>query len=165
LRTQRLSHTAFPARGYIFLLPPVMMRTPISVSAVESVGKPEPRPIIAIARGNDHGNYWRRGVEDRARWRRRVIVSRCGSAVRLNHFSAGIRAQSRRKPECEHRQCYHNRFFYHDRLSLLLFRRLNPKITAELPTKSVRRPCSPRRVCPRGTGGSRVVANALRRQL
>src|SRR5437667_7245291 len=94
------------------------MRTPVSVSTVESVCTIEakPRSIVAIARGNDYANYWRRGVEDRARWWRRVIVRRRGSAVRLNHFSAGIRAHSRRKPECEHRQCYHNKFLPHERI-------------------------------------------------
>src|SRR6266496_2378204 len=122
------------------------MRTPVSVSTVESVRTIEAKPwsVVAIARGNDYANYRRRGVEDRARWWRRVIVRRCGSAVRLNHFGAGIRAQSRRKSECEHRQYYHNKFFFHDRLSLLLFRRLNSGMTAKLPKECVPCPCSPR---------------------
>ena len=124
------------------------MRTPVSVSTVESVCTIEakPRSIVAIARGNDYANYWRRGVEDRARWWRRVIVRRCGRAVRLNHFSAGVRAQSGRKPECEHRQCYHNKFLPHERIFLLLFGRLNPGITAKLPKELVPCPCSPGRV-------------------
>lgn len=135
------SQTAVSGRGCRFSLPPVTIRTPISVSAVKSVRTIEAKPwsVVAKARGNDHANYWRRGVEDRARWRWRVIVRRCGSAVRLNHFSAGIRAQSKRKPECERRQRYHNKFFSHDRLSLLLFGRLNPGITAKLPKELV--PC------------------------
>jgi hypothetical protein len=144
------SQTGVSTGGYSFLLPPVTMRTPVSVSTIESVRTIEAKlwSVVAIARGNDYANYWRRGVEDRARWWRRVIVCRRGSAVRLNHFSAGIRAQSRRKPECEHRQHYHNKFFSHDRLSLLLFGRLNLGITAKLPKELV--PC--------------VVANGLRRR-
>ena len=45
-------------------LPPVMMRTPITVSAVESVGtvEPEPRPVTAIARVDDDANRRRRSV-------------------------------------------------------------------------------------------------------
>src|SRR5438045_3140444 len=65
------------------------------------------------------------------------MVRRRGSAVRLNHFSATIRAQSRRKSESEHRQCYHNKFVSHDRLSLLLFPRLNSGMTAKLPKECI----------------------------
>src|SRR5438094_10412215 len=103
------------------------MRTPVSVSTVESVCTIEakPRSIVAIARGNDYANYWRRGVEDRARWWRRVIVRRCGRAVRRNHLSPGVRAQRRLKHECEHRQCYHNRFLPRELIFLLVFRRVN----------------------------------------
>src|SRR5947207_8025742 len=41
-----------------------MMRTPITVSAVESVGtvEPEPRPVIAIARVDDDANRRRGSV-------------------------------------------------------------------------------------------------------
>ncbi len=115
-------------------LPPVMMmRTPISVSAVESVRavNAEPRPVQAIGRVDDDADRRRRSVVNRAR-RRRVIVSWRGSAVRFNHFGAGVRAQSRPKPECEHHQCHHNNFLFHDRISLLLFGRLNPTVTAKL---------------------------------
>ena len=110
------------------------MRTPISVSAVESVGTVDskPRPVIAIGRVDDDANRRRRSVVDRARRRRRVIVSRRGSAVRFNHLGAGVRAQSRPKRECEHHQRYHNKFLHDDRISLLLFGRLNPTVTAKL---------------------------------
>ena len=109
------------------------MRTPVSVAPVESVSTiaAEPRSVIAIARGNDHANYWRWNIEDRSR-RRRVVVIRRGSTVRLNHLGSGIRAQNRPEPECEHRGCYHNKFLPHDRISLLLFGRLNPRIIAKL---------------------------------
>ncbi len=144
------SQTGVSTRGYSFLLPPVTMRTPVSVSTIESVRTIEAKPwsVVAITTGNEYANYWRRGVEDRARWWRRVIVRRRWSAVRLNHFSAGIRAHSRRKHECEHRQCYHNKFLPHERIFLLLFGRLNPGITAKLPKELV----------------PYVVANGLRRR-
>jgi hypothetical protein len=142
-RANRGQHTRLQ-----LLLSPVTMRTPVSVSTVESVRTIEAKPwsIVAIARGNDYANYWRRDVENRARWWRRIIVRRCGSAVRLNHFGAGIRAQSRRKPECKHRQCYHNKFLPHERTFLLLFGRLNPGITAKLPKELVPCLCLPGRV-------------------
>jgi hypothetical protein len=38
------------------------MRTPVSVSAIESMTDPEPRPIIAIGREDDHANRRRRSV-------------------------------------------------------------------------------------------------------
>src|SRR5438874_9226056 len=119
-----------------------MMRTPINVAAVESVGtvEPEPRPVIAIGRIDD-ANRRRRSVVDRTRWR--VIVSRRGSAVRLNHLGARVRAQSRPKRECEHYHCYHNKFLHHDRISLLLFGRLNPTVTPKL-LKNRRPLCNPR---------------------
>ena len=123
-----------------------MMRTPVSVAPIESVATidAKPRSVVAIGRGNDHANYWRWSIEDRSRrWRRRVIVSRRGSAVRLNHLGAGVRAQSRCKPEYEYRQCYYNKFLSHDRISLLLLGRLNPRITAKLPKESVPRLRSP----------------------
>ena len=94
---------------------------------------PEPRPVIAIGRRYYNANHWRRrNVEDRAR-RRCVIVSRCGSSVRLNYLGAGNQAQSRSKPESEHRQCHHHKSLSRDRISLLLFGRLNPTITGKLP--------------------------------
>jgi len=63
------SQTGVSTRGYSFLLPPVRMRTPVSVSTIESVRTIEAKPwsVVAITRGNDYANYWRRGVEDRAR--------------------------------------------------------------------------------------------------
>ena len=74
---------------------------------------PEPRPVKKCRIDADANH--RRSVVDRGG--RRVIVSRRGCAVRLNHLGAGIRAQSRSKPECEHRQCYHNKFSSHYRYS------------------------------------------------
>jgi hypothetical protein len=38
------------------------MSTPISVLAVESVSNAEPRPVIAIAKDDDHANRRRRSV-------------------------------------------------------------------------------------------------------
>src|SRR5439155_1231013 len=54
------SQTAVSTCRYSFSLPPVTMRTPVSVSAVESMSNPEPRPVIAVARDDDHTNGWRR---------------------------------------------------------------------------------------------------------
>ena len=109
--------------------------TPVRMAPVESARTviPEPRPVIAIGRRYYNANHWRRrNVEDRAR-RRCVIVSRCESSVRLNYLGAGNQAQSRSKPESEHRQCHHHKSLSHDRISLLLFGRLNPTITGKLP--------------------------------
>jgi hypothetical protein len=92
-----------------------VMRTPVAASAVISMCITEPRPVIAIGRRNDDANYRRRwNVYDRARRRWRVPITRRG-AVRLNHLGAGVRAQSRSKPEREHRQCDHNNFVSHHR--------------------------------------------------
>jgi len=78
-------------------LSPVMMRTPIRVSPVESVAtvKPEPRAIITIGWSNDDADHRRRRVVDRPRWRWRwrVTISRRGRAVRFDHLSPRIRAQ------------------------------------------------------------------------
>jgi hypothetical protein len=70
----------------------VIIRTPVSVSAVESVTTIDaiPLSVVAIGRDDDHAKYWRWSIEDRSRRRRRVIVTRRGSVVRLNHFGAGI---------------------------------------------------------------------------
>ena len=131
--------------GNLWLVPVVVTKTSVTVSAIRSASTvpPEARSVVAIARAdhNAEGNR-RRGIKDRAR-RWCVIVSRCRRAVRLNDFGAGIRAQSRHKPEYEDRQCYHNNFFSHDRIFLLLFSRLNPGIAAKLPGESVPRPCTP----------------------
>jgi hypothetical protein len=111
-----------------------MMRTPVAVSPMEPMPtvEPEPRPIIAKRRINDNANGCRRSVVDRARWRRCIIVSRRRSRVRFNHLSPCDRAFSGRKPEFEYHGCDQNNFLLHDRISLLLFRRLNPTITAKL---------------------------------
>ena len=115
---------------------PVTMRPPIRMAAIESVGtvSAEPRPVIPKPRTNDHPNHWRR-EEDRSRQRarrRRIVVTGRGRAVRLNHFGARIRPDSRSKSECEYRECYHNKFSPHDRISPLLFGRLNRTIIAKL---------------------------------
>ena len=150
-------------RGYSFLLSPVTMRTPVNVSTVESVRTIEAKPwsVVAIARGNDYANYWRRGVEDRARWWRRVIVRRCGSAVRLNHFSAGVRAQSRRKPECEHRQCYHNKFLPHERIFPPVVWPIEPRNHCEVAQRIGAMPVLARTSPFFGGRGVRLVANGL----
>src|SRR5437773_12235820 len=100
---------------------PVMgMTAPENGAAVESVAteKPEPRSVEAIARTDgDAERNWRR-VYDRARRRWRVIVTARGSAVRLNRVSAGVRAWSSSKRECEHRQCCQYQFFFHIRYPL-----------------------------------------------
>jgi hypothetical protein len=95
----------------------------------------EPGTKNAISwRDDDANGGWRR-VYHRTRRRRwwRVIVTRRGSAIRLNHLSAGIRARSRAEPECEHRQCCHNHFLCHSRSSLLSCR-FNTAVVAKLPT-------------------------------
>src|SRR5437870_7960111 len=111
-----------------------MIRTPISASVVESMHpmEPEPRPVVAVGRVNEDINRHRRrrSVVDGARRWWRVIVSRRGSAVTLNHLGAGVRAQNR--AECEDRRYYENNFLRHDRISLLLSGRLNPTSTAKL---------------------------------
>jgi hypothetical protein len=116
----------------------MMVPAPVSVAAVESAATVESvsPSVIAIARADDDAdaNGRRRNVKHRARWWWwRVIVTGCGGAVRLNHFCAGIRAQSSSKPECEHRQCNNETFLSHDRIFLLLFRRFNPTMSAKLP--------------------------------
>ena len=102
--------TAVIASGLGLGLVPMMVRAPISMAPVESLGTKcaEPRSVVAKARANNHANYWRPSIEDRARRWRRVIVRWPGSAVRLNHFSAGIRPRNRRKAQCEHGRCYHS---------------------------------------------------------
>jgi hypothetical protein len=91
-------------------LVPVMVGAPITMAPVESVAmiRAEPRSVIAIARANKHANYWRWSIEDRSRRWWRVIVRRPGSAVRLNHFGAGIGAWNRCKAQYEHGRCYHS---------------------------------------------------------
>src|SRR4029453_9841665 len=96
-------------------MPVTGMTAPVSVGAEESVAtdKPETRSPRAKARTDEEADAHWRNVYDRAR-RRRVIVRARGSAVRLHHLGARIRAQSRREAECEDRQCYHNTFLPHD---------------------------------------------------
>ena len=57
-----------------------MMRTPIIVSAVESVGtvQPEPRPVIAIARVDDDANRRRGSVATARQARLRVSYGVAG---------------------------------------------------------------------------------------
>jgi hypothetical protein len=101
--------TAVIASGLPLCLLPVTVRAPMSRAPVESLGTKgaEPRSVEAIGRANNHANYWRPRIEDRSRRWWRVIVRRPGSAVRLNHFGAGIRAPNRCKAQCEHDTCYH----------------------------------------------------------
>jgi len=113
-----------------------MMWAPVSVSPVESVGTVVAiaTTVIAIPRTDDDAKHGRRNKEDRARRRWRcIVVTGRGRAVRLNHFRARIRPDSGSKTEREYRQRYHNKFFHHDRIFLLLFGQLNPMITAKLP--------------------------------
>src|SRR5437870_3370760 len=134
-RSETAATASKPQSAAVLWLIPVMMRTPMSVSAVESVGtvEPEPRRVIAVGRmDDDDANRWRRSIEDWARWWRRVVVSRRWSVVRLNHLGAGVQARSTPKPECEHRQCSHKNFLSHSRIFLLLFGRLNPTIIVRL---------------------------------
>src|ERR1700757_2014440 len=115
----------------------MMAPAPVSVAAVESVATVESvsSSVVAITRADEDAdaNGRRRNKVHRARWWWRVIVIGRGSAVRLNHICAGMRAQSSSKPQCEHRQCNDETFFSHDRIFLLLFRRFNPTMTAKLP--------------------------------
>jgi hypothetical protein len=91
-------------------LVPVMMRAPISIVPVESVGtiRAEPRSVVAIARANNHAKYREWSIEDRSRRWWCVIVRRPWSAVRLNHFGAGIRARSRYKAQYKRGGRYHS---------------------------------------------------------
>ena len=112
------------------------------MAPVVSVGTVVPASVISVTApiiakpgaNNDAKNRQRRSEEDRARRRRwrRVIVSRRWRAIRLNHFSAGIRTHSRPKPECEYCQCYHDNFSSHNLLSFLLVGELNLIINAKL---------------------------------
>jgi hypothetical protein len=114
-----------------------MVPAPVTVPAVESAAteKPEPRSVVAIARPDEDAEANRWNVYDRARRRwRRVIVSSRGSAVRLNHICAGVRAQNSSKAECQHGHCYDEKFLSHD-VFLLLSGRLNPATIAKLPKK------------------------------
>ena len=104
------TRTASPAHCS---LPPVMIRTPINVSAVESVNA-EPRPVIAIGWENEDINRRRRSVIDRPRWWR-VVVRLLRSVLRLHHLGASVRARRGRKPDRRYRQCNHNQFRPHDR--------------------------------------------------
>ncbi len=119
---------------------PVMVSTPIRVSPVESVSTvvSVAPPEVAISWANKNANRWRREEDwsrQRARWRRIVVVGR-GGAVRLDHLSARVRLDSGCKTERRYHQCYYNKFLSHDQMSLLLFGRLNPMITAKLPKNS-----------------------------
>ena len=112
------------------------MVTPVGVSPVISmpVVRAVTPAVIAIPGPDDHAEHrQRRSENDRTRrWRRRIVVIGRGCAVRLNHFGARIRPESGSQAECENRQCYYNKFLSHDRMSLLLFGRLNPTIIAKL---------------------------------
>ena len=94
---------------------PVTGMTAPKSAAVEESGateKSEPWSVKAIARPDgDAESNWRT-VHDRPRWRR-VIVTRCGCALRFNHIGTGVRARSSSKRECERRQCYQYKFFCH----------------------------------------------------
>src|SRR5262245_53096354 len=94
----------------------VMMPAPINVSSVAVCSvKPVPRTIIAIGRTDDDADANGRNEKHWARWWWRVIVTGRGSAVRLDHICAGIRAQSCSKSEREHNQCHHETFLSHKR--------------------------------------------------
>ena len=100
----------------LWLVPVVMTKTPVTVSAVKSARTvpPEARSVVAIARADHNAYAHRRWHIDWTRWRR-VIVTGRGSSVRLNHICARVRAQSSSKHECQHRQCHHETFLSHDR--------------------------------------------------
>jgi len=135
--------TAQRGRPYrcLFLVPVIVARAPVSGSAV----KPTcavisiPRPIIAIARAEEdaEANWRRRNVKDRTRRRwRRVIVTRRGSAIWLDHICSGVRAHRASKPECEYCQYYDDELFPHGCCPFLLFGRFNPSTAAKFPRKS-----------------------------
>ena len=115
---------------------PVTGMTAPESAAVEESGateKSEPRSVEAIGRPDaDAEGNWRTAY-DRPRWRR-IIVTRRGCALRFNHIGTSVRAWSSSKRECEHRQCYQYKFFYHVD-SLVLCGGLNPAISAKLPKK------------------------------
>jgi hypothetical protein len=114
------------------------MSAPITVAAVVTVAA-----VIAESVTVETTKCWTdedaepnwRNIYDRTRRRWRVIVSRRGCAVRLNHISTGVRAYRRAKPECEHRQCNNETFLSHNQIFLPLFRRFNPTMTRKLPRK------------------------------
>ena len=106
-----------------------MIRTPKNVAAVEPVDA-EPRAVIPVGRKDEDINRRRRSVVNGA-WRRRVIVSRRGSAVTVNHFGAGVRARSRCQTACQDRQPNRTSFLPHDRC-LSVVHELNQPITAKL---------------------------------
>jgi hypothetical protein len=101
------------------LVPVMMAPAPVTVAAVEPVATVEAksRTVITTKRwteGDAEAN-WRKIYDRSRRWWRRIIVTGCWSAVRLNHICAGVRARSSSKPECQHCQCHHETFFSHDR--------------------------------------------------
>jgi len=115
-----------------------MMSAPVTAAAIEPAATivTKSRTVITTKRRTeeDPETNWR-NIYDRAwRWRR-VIVSRRGCAVRLNHVGAGVRAYRGAKPEGEHRQCNNETFLSHDPIFLQLFRRFNPTMTTKLPKK------------------------------
>ena len=117
----------------------MVMTAPVTAVPVEPVATVETksRSVITTKRWTDddaEANW--RNIYDRARRWWRIIVSRRGCAVRLNHISAGVRAKRGAKPKCEHRQCNNETFFPHDRLFLQLFCRFNPTMTMKLPRKN-----------------------------
>src|SRR5439155_24359876 len=96
---------------------PVTMRTPISVSSVESMATviSEPRPIIAIPWPNDDANDGWRRLQDRTLrgWWRVAVISRRG-AIRLNHLGARIRAECRTESEFGQEEVYYIKFLSKD---------------------------------------------------
>ena len=76
-------------------MPAMVTTAPVSVAAVEPVATvvAKSRTVITTKRWTDEDPEanWR-DIYDRARRWWRVIVSRRGCAVRLDHIGAGIRA-------------------------------------------------------------------------
>jgi len=75
------------------LMPAMMMTAPVRVSAVVLVAavKTVAASVIAKARSKENADANRRN-EKHGTWRRRrrVIITRRGRAVRLNHICAGV---------------------------------------------------------------------------
>src|SRR5215471_5431566 len=98
-------------------VPMTMVSAPVSGSTV--------KPICAVksitgsekaeARSEEDPDANWRDKDDRSRrWWRCIVVTPSRSLVRLNHISAGVRAGSYSKHECQNCQSHYETFFSHN---------------------------------------------------
>src|SRR5215472_5154005 len=94
-----------------------ILPAPVSGSAIKPMCPviSKSRTIPAETRAEEEADANRRNEDHRPRRRRRIVVTRSRSLVRLNHICAGVRARSGSKPECEDRQGHYETFLSHNR--------------------------------------------------